>query len=172
MENLYIYLLVCIFSVALIALIWIRSNAKSGASEPEQKSGPLFTDAERSFYGLLCQVSQGRAIVFGKVSAMDVLKAQDGQLNRKTAAALKRVSQQHFDYVLCKHDDLSVIAVVELDAGAQQSDKSLKQDQLLDAACAATGLKLHRFKVSKVYDVRKIRETLFCASQAKQADKA
>ncbi|EPJ49346.1 MAG: hypothetical protein OFPI_25200 [Osedax symbiont Rs2] len=166
----YLYLLLCIFAVALIALIWSRTGVKTVSSLAERQSGALFTPVERSFYGILCQAAQGRAIVFGKVSARDVLKAQNAKFNIKTAIACKRVAQQHFDYVLCKHDDLSVIAVVALEDGAPQSASGLKQDQLLDAACVATGLHLHRFKTRSRFNLEEIRRALFPVVEADEID--
>ena len=170
MESLYLYLLLCIFAVALIALIWSRASAKANSALPERKSTPLFTPVERSFYGILCQAAQGRAIVFGKVSARDVLKAQNAKLNIKTVIACRRVAQQHFDYVLCKHDDLSVIAVVALDDEAPQSAKGLKQDKLLDAACISAGLNLHRFKMRNRFNLEEVRQTIFPTVQVQEID--
>ncbi len=170
MEGLYLYLLLCFFAVALLILLWRRVSSKVDTALPERQSGALFTPVERSFYGVLCQASQGRAIVFGKVSAADVLKAQNAKLSIKTAIACKRVAQQHFDYVLCRHDDLTVIAVVALEDEAPQCAKGIKQDKLLDAACTAAGLNLYRFKMRNRFNLEKIRKTLFPIVQIKEID--
>ena len=170
MESLYLYLFLCLFAVALIALIWTRNSAKADSLLPERQGGALFTPVERSFYGILCQAAQGRAIVFGKVSAKDVLKAQNGKFNIKTVIACKRVAQQRFDYVLCKHDDLSVIAVVELEDGAPQTASGLKQEKLLDAACVAAGRNLYRFKTRNRFNLEEIRRTLFPTVEIDEID--
>jgi len=64
--------------LAIIVLIVIFSRIKKSApisiEAPYELIGPLFTPAERSFYGVLTIACGDQAIVFGKVRIADILK--------------------------------------------------------------------------------------------------
>ncbi len=168
----YIFLYVLLFMI--VAAVFLFKRAKSSPVDktalPYSKIGNLFTPAERSFYGVLCQATKGKAIVFGKVRVADILKTKSGLSNKVRQIAFNRISGKHFDFVLCHPDDLSVIATVELDDSSHNTKKSIKRDQFLEAACKSANLILHRFKASHSYQVTEIREAIFPTVQLGATD--
>jgi len=138
-----------------------ESSSDDTIGFPYQKIGPLFTPAERSFYGVLCQATKDKALVFGKVRIADVLKTEKGLLARTRQIAFNRISGKHFDFVLCKPDDLSILATIELDDSSHNTSKVAKRDQFVESACKAANLKLIRFKVKNSYNVIDVQKTIF-----------
>jgi len=160
----YSFLWIFVFIVVSVLFVIIKTKKSSRHSAPDfpyRQIGHLFTSAERSFYGVLCQVCEGKAIVFGKVRVADVLKTESGLSNSVRQIAFNRISGKHFDYVLCNPDDLSIIATVELDDASHNSKKAIKRDEFLESACRAADLILHRFKASYNYKVTEVRDVIF-----------
>ncbi len=114
----WIILIVLIIGLALFLL---NGKAFVSGSYPYDKHNTLFSAAERSFYGVLNQAADGEAIVFGKVRVGDVLKTKKGLNASERQKAFNRISAKHFDFVLCKPDDLSIMAAVELDDSSHNS---------------------------------------------------
>jgi len=165
MDYIFLYVLLIVIVVAVFLIKRAKSSLVVEATHPYSKIGNLFTPAERSFYGVLCQATQGKAIVFGKVRVADILKTNSRLSNKDRQISFNRISGKHFDFVLCHPDDLSVIATVELDDSSHNTKKSIKRDQFLEAACKSANLILHRFKASNSYKVTEIRETIFPSVQ-------
>ena len=161
------YSFLWILVVVTVLLIIVKTKKPSNRSEgglPYSRIDNLFTPAERSFYGVLCQACDGKVIVFGKVRVADVLKTESGLTNSVRQVAFNRISGKHFDYVLCHPGDLSIIATVELDDSSHNSKKSIKRDEFLESACRAANLTLHRFKASYNYKVSDVHDVIFPAS--------
>ena len=51
---------------------------------------------------------------FGKVRIADVAKVKQGLSRSSQQAALNRIAAKHFDFVICRRNDLSVVCAVEL----------------------------------------------------------
>lgn len=123
--------------------------------------GPLFSAAERSFYGALTLATSDKAIVFGKVRIADILEPHQPANNSARQTAFNKINRKHFDYVLCTPNDLSIICVIELDDKSHDLKKQQKRDSFVESACESANLKLHRFKASDSYSVLSIHKTLF-----------
>ena len=164
MDYSFLWILVFVVVVLLIIVKTKKPSSRSETGFPYSRIDNLFTPAERSFYGVLCQACEGKAIVFGKVRVADVLKTESGLTNSVRQIAFNRISGKHFDYVLCDPDDLSIIATVELDDSSHNSKKAIKRDEFLESACRAANLTLHRFKASYSYKVSEVHDAVFPAS--------
>ena len=130
------------------------------------KIGPLFTAAERSFLGALQLACPSHVVVMGKVRIADVLKPVKGLGRKHWQIAFNKISAKHFDFVLCDANDLSVIAVIELDDASHKKAKTHLRDVFVESACESAGLKLHRFKASAKYTVEDIRNQLFAVDDS------
>lgn len=135
--------------VALIIFAGFVKNLKNTGLSPQdesselgyRKKGPLFTPAERSFYGVLLQaVDQEKYQVFGKVRVADLLEPQPSRNRSQWQRAFNAISSKHFDFVLCKTDDLTPVAVIELDDKSHNQKHRQKRDELLKKICKQTGL--------------------------------
>lgn len=165
----YNFLLIIVFFIFLAFVLLKRFKSKNASKDssndiidcPYDQIGHLFTPAERSFYGVLCQATKDQAIVFGKVRVADVLKTQTDLSAKDKRIAFNRISGKHFDYVLCKPDDLSIIATVELDDASHNTKKAIKRDEFLESACKEANLPLHRFRARSSYKVAEVKEKIF-----------
>lgn len=154
--------------LALVVLVILAGLAKQGRSAGEfsyEKIEPLFSPAERSFFGVLSQAVRDNAVVFGKVRVADVLRPSKGLGRSNWQKAFNRISSKHFDYVICHPDTLSVLAVVELDDKSHSNNKRMERDRFLDSVCLGAGLPLHRFKAAANYSMSDVRDVLFPSAQ-------
>lgn len=126
----------------------------------------LLSKAERSFYGVLLQAVRDRAVVMAKVRVADVLEPEHGVGGSRWQKAFNRISSKHFDFVLCKPDDLSIVAAIELDDKSHNKRQRGQRDEFLNKACGSAQLPLHRIKARKNYSVEELRNLLFPADQA------
>lgn len=162
-------LVVAVFVALLASLAYalkLRANLqerpeKSDAESPDypfRVRDSLFTPAERSFLGVLYQAVGEKARVFGKIRVADVLNTQQGLPAGDRAAAFNRISGKHFDFILCRNDDLSVICAIELDDSSHRSERRQDRDEFLNGACEAAGLALLRVPVQSSYTIDKVKQ--------------
>lgn len=157
---------VALFILVIIVLILLSKVKMAETVEaPYELNGPLFTPAERSFYGVLNLACESKAVVFGKVRIADILKPIKGLNRSEWQTAFNKISAKHFDFVLCNPSDLSVIAVIELDDKSHSQKKQMKRDEFVELACETAHLKLHRFKASATYTVEEIKSEIFSFTQ-------
>lgn len=148
-----VWLLVAFIVIALLIFFVAKQRQSSGGRQefPYQKQPALFSAAERSFYGVLCQAVGTDFQVFGKVRVADVLAVRSGLDNPTRTRAFNQISAKHFDFVLCAPGDLSVLCAIELnDASHQRSDRK-DRDIFLMHACNAAGLPLINFDAKHAY---------------------
>ncbi len=134
---------------------------------PYKIRGALFSEAERSFFGVLSQAITNKETIFGKVRIADILEPSKGLSKSNWQTAFNQISRKHFDYVLCRPDDLSVISVIELDDKSHLAPKQIRRDQLVEMACSSAGLIIHRFKARGSYSIQDIRDRIYCDSNLK-----
>lgn len=150
--------------LALLVLVVFAALAKKGGNTDEfsyEKNEPLFSPAERSFFGVLSQAAKDNAVVLGKVRVADVLRPPKGMGRSNWQKAFNRISAKHFDYVICSPDTLSVLAAIELDDKSHNKGKRAERDRFLETACSGAGLPLHRFKAAATYNISEVRNVLF-----------
>jgi hypothetical protein len=133
--------------VPFIALaVLIAAIAKGGATGkitfPYQPTRILFSPAERSFLGVLDQAVSPEHRVFGKVRIADIAMVKPGLGNTARQGALNRIASKHFDFVICRASDLSVICAVELNDKSHGSQRAQARDNLVAGVCQAIKLPL------------------------------
>ena len=134
---------VVIMAIAL-AVLWklAQKRGPDPAGYPYQKTGALFTPAERSFLGVLHQAVEGKASIFGKVRVADVVEPKTGLNRSARQSAFNRISGKHFDFLLCDKENLSVFCAIELDDRSHQSKSRQQRDEFLQRVCEAAGVPL------------------------------
>ena len=148
---------------ALVALLLVlaRGSRSGSTNAPLYECGPaLFTGSERSFFGVLEQAVGEQYRIFGKVRLADILGVRSDLIASERQGAQNRLTGKHVDFVLCRPDDLSVAAVIELDDKSHGSKKRQARDQFVDAAFRAAGLPIYHFAAKATYDLRSVREEL------------
>jgi len=152
-------LLVAIAIVVLIVVAALKKNqgAAGALGFPYQPAGTLFSAAERSFLGVLDQAVGTEHRVFGKVRVADVALVKAGLGNSARQGALNRIAYKHFDFLVCRSDDLSVICAIELNDKSHAGRKAQNRDELLANVCRAIGLPLLTFPAQAAYSPQDVR---------------
>ena len=120
----------------------------------------LLSPAERSFYGVLILAVPDSMSVFIKIRVADILKPTKGQNRSNWQRAFNRISSKHFDFVLCRKDDLSIVCAVELNDKSHNKPKRKKRDQFLRAASKSAELPLVEVEAKRNYSVSELRDLL------------
>jgi hypothetical protein len=112
-----------------IIIIVLKFLKKTGGNVfPYIKQKTLFTPAERSFPGVLTQVVENCAVIFGKVRIADVVRVKKG-LNRSSwRTAFNKIQSKHLDFLICDKNDLSILGVIELHDSSHNKTTRKKRD--------------------------------------------
>lgn len=142
--------------IALVLFAGFVKNLKASATTTDgdasdqlgyRKRGPLFTPAERSFYGVLLQAIdsdkyQDSHKSLGQSPVADLIEPQPSRNRSQWQKAFNSISAKHFDFVLCTTDDLPPVAAIELDDKTHNQKHRQKRDELLKGICKQSGLPL------------------------------
>ncbi|MGH1463162.1 MAG: DUF2726 domain-containing protein, partial [Neptuniibacter sp.] len=126
-----------------------------------RKKKTLFTEAERSFLGVLDQIidpTQHR--VFGKVRVADLIEPNPTKNRSEWQKAYNSISAKHFDYVICAAGTLQPACVIELDDKSHSQKKRQQRDELLESICREVELPLVRVPAQRTYKPKVIKALL------------
>lgn len=150
-------ILVMAVLAALAAIKKGKQDAK-GPGFPYKRAKALFSAAERSFLGVLDQAVGSEHRVFGKVRVADVATTKPGLNGTARQGALNRIALKHFDFVVCRASDLSIVCAVELNDKSHMSPRAQGRDDLLAKVCKTINLPLLTFSAAQAYSVQETRE--------------
>ena len=157
----WIAIAIVVFAIAAIVLAILSRKSKTKIPNyPYQKIEVLFTPAERSFLGVLNLVVGENAKIFGKVRVADVMAPKKGLSRSDWQKAFNKISGKHFDFLLCRNDDLSVICAIELDDCSHQSKKRQQRDEFLNGACRAAGVPLIQIPAKSGYVIDDVKQLI------------
>ena len=149
----------------VLALIAAKKRSAGNVGFPYTSRNPLFSEAERSFLGVLDKAVGSEHRVFGKVRVADIAKVKPGLNNSARQGALNKIASKHFDYVVCRHSDLSVVCVVELNDKSHTSKRAQARDNFIDGVCDTIGLPLLKVPAKRSYFVDDISASFMEAIQ-------
>jgi len=158
-----------LLGLLLVLLAGLEAHLNRPAPSRYIKRGPLLTPAERSFYGVLqtaitqfnASQSDSHYQLFAKVRIADVVSPDHKRGSKEWIRAFRKVSQKHFDFVLCDRRTTEVTLAIELDDNSHRRSQTQKRDALVDSVCDMAGLPLKRFSAKQSYRVGEISEQLF-----------
>ena len=150
------------FFVVVFILIAIAKllGRKPTTNYPYRIKGKLFSEAERSFFGVLSQAAGENFVVMAKVRVADILAPDRGLPKPAWRSAFNKISSKHFDYVLCDPSTLAVSCVVELNDKSHKSMKRAKRDEFLRGACMSAGLRLVEVTAKSKYSVNEVKRII------------
>lgn len=152
------------FSILVIIIIAIvkfsLQKVDNSAELKYQKLDVLFTSAERSFLGVLKLATDDTVEVFGKVRVADVITPLKGQQRSIWQKSFNKISAKHFDFILCRKDDLTPICAIELNDSSHNSKKRKDRDDFLEGACNSAGFPLVQIKAKATYKVTDIKQAI------------
>lgn len=144
----------------------VRVPTLRHAYEPQTN---LLTPAERSFFGVLEQVTARDYRLFAKVRLADVVRPARCSSRSERQSALNRIVGKHLDFVLCEPASFRIIAVIELDDKSHKRFERGFRDSLVDAALAEAGIPILRVAASHAYSINRLREEVARALQPQGA---
>lgn len=151
---------VVIAFIAFIVLAALKNKQGGGAGSiglPYQPARTLFSAAERSFLGVLDQAVGAEHRVFGKVRVADVATVKSGLGNSARQGALNRIAAKHFDFVVCRTSDLSIVCAIELNDKSHSSPRARARDDLLAKVCQTINLPLLTMPAKQAYSPQELR---------------
>lgn len=161
LSNLWPLLIVVVVLGLIGAILKPKASISSVGELGYRKKKTLFTEAERSFLGVLDQIidpTQHR--VFGKVRVADILEPNPTKNRSEWQKAFNAISSKHFDYVICSTDTLQPTCVIELDDKSHSQKKRQQRDQLLESICLGVELPLIRVPAQRTYKPKVIKALL------------
>ena len=160
-----LFLLAIVVFVVFIVLAALK-NKQGGSGKlgfPYQPAKPLFSAAERSFLGVLDQAVGPEHRVFRKVRVADVAAVKSGLGNSARQGALNRIAAKHFDFLVCRSGDLSVVCAVELNDKSHASQRAQARDELLANVCRVINLPLLTVPAKAAYSPQDVRAQFLAA---------
>ncbi len=149
-----------VVAVVVIFLKLSQQQETTSTEYPYMKMDSLFTPAERSFLGVLTKAAGDDVCVFGKVRVADVIRPKKGLAKSDWQSAFNKISAKHFDYLLCKKDDMSILCAIELDDSSHKSKKRKKRDAFLRGACQSADLPFVQIPARPAYTVKEIYKSI------------
>jgi len=152
-----------IAAMVIVGISMVALAKRSQKSEPAataflyRKSGALFSPVERSFLGVLYEAVGEHATVFGKVRVADVVEPIAGLNGCDRQKAFDKVSDRHFDFLLCDKKNLSVICAIELNYGAHPSNSRHPRDEFLKGVCEEAGVPLVQIPAKSGYVIDEVK---------------
>jgi Protein of unknown function (DUF2726)/Topoisomerase DNA binding C4 zinc finger len=151
---------IVLVALGLLATRLQKQNATSPAELSFESRGELFTPAERSFLGVLQQALGEEFAIFGKVRLGDVVQPVKGLSNGQRQSARNKINLKHLDYLICRADNLSLVAAVELDDKSHQRKERGERDTFVEQALKSAGIPLLRFPAKKGYELIEVKAKL------------
>ena len=156
-------LLLMALAVVIVLTSAFAAQRLAGRTKQRSKSNPyikrdhLFSPAERLFLQTLQEAVSDHFRVFGKVRVADVIDVTASIRHGARRAALNRITSKHFDYVLCRKDDMSVVCAIELDDRSHAAVERQRRDAFLDQICSDILLPLIRIEARASYSIPTVR---------------
>ena len=161
LSSLWPLFMVVIVLGLVVAVLKPRASISSIGELGYRKKKTLFTEAERSFLGVLDQcIDPTQYRVFGKVRVADIVEPNPSKDRSEWQTAFNKIKAKHFDYVICAADTLQPVLAIELDDKSHHQKKRQQRDQLLASICKETGLPLLRVPAQHTYKPKVINALL------------
>jgi len=104
------------------------------AKHESRHNGGLFNVNEKAFYAVLCHACKRRGLVFGKLSAIDVFKAQTALAKENGLRKYRKMDYRVFDFVVCDPVNLSIIALITCHGSGANNNKKNRNHSELNAS--------------------------------------
>lgn len=147
MNNLYIFIAICVVGYAIYAYFNKNNNSESIEIKKTQYNYQtkqyLMTKSENDFFRMLNSVAGDRYFIFPQVHLSAILDEKIKGQNWK--AAFKHINGKSVDYVLCDKQTLKPVYAVELDDDTHTYKNRQERDQEIERIFQGAGVPLVRF---------------------------
>lgn len=161
--NLLVMVLVLVVGIIVLAAL---AKTKGGrlATDLYRRQEQLFSAAELRFLAALDQALAPGQRVLGKVRIADLVSVRSGLDPKTRQAAINRVAQKHFDFVICAGPSLQPVCAIELNDSSHNSATAKRRDEFVSSVCAQIGLPLLVVKAAGSYTPDAIRQQISAAT--------
>jgi len=119
----------------------------------------FLSDSEFSFYKVLEQVLDNKAVIFPKVSLNDIFFVTERDKS-KNSTYFNKISRKHVDFLICLPRNLKPICGIELDDLSHNRTDRKERDILVNNIFKSAGLELIRFQNKKSYSLDEVEKIL------------
>lgn len=123
---------------------------------PFSKRNYFFSNAERSFYEILCRLSPGHT-VFAKVRLADLVRVEAS--GREFWQRFNSINGKHVDFVLCD-EQLAPVVAIELDDLTHTEADRVARDKFVDSVLESAELPVVRVRAKRGYVLDEVRQLL------------
>ena len=138
----------------------IESTAEQKTTYRYKKIERIVSPAERSFLGVLNFVLDDEVIILTKVRVADVLTPLPTKDRGLWQRAFNCISSKHFDFVLCRSDDLSIICAIELNDKSHNEPERQERDEFIRKVCSDAALPLIEVPAKNGYVLQEVTDLL------------
>jgi hypothetical protein len=122
------------------------------ASFPYERAGALISPNQQSVLFLLEKALDERYSVFSKIRLQDVVRVNSDLSPGQQKAAMKRLTSETLDLVICEKGNAAILGAVLLDGEEASPDNGrVRQETDVDLVLAAAGIPVVHLKASKEY---------------------
>ena len=166
-----LHIVIFILVLCFLGVLWEKLKPRKSLSESPTKDikmhyvlqNSIMSAAELTFYHALSTCITDDQIIFTKVRIADVLDIQEQKTKEnfgKWKGAFMKISQKHFDYLICDKSNMSVICAVELNDKSHQEKKRNDRDLFVEQACKEANLPLLMYPCYPTYKLDVLSDTL------------
>lgn len=126
---------------------------------PYKKKEYLFTNAEKSFYGVLKLILKDESFsIFAKVRLCDLLYLPNN--TDKRSIYWNKIKSKHIDFIICDDNHVKPILAIELDDSSHNNAKRADRDTFVNKALHDAGLNIIRVRASNTYNVSELTQLI------------
>ncbi|MBI2513546.1 MAG: DUF2726 domain-containing protein [Opitutae bacterium] len=154
MTTLFLIVIILVVIATAFAALLTKKKTVTTSGPKFRKLTALLSPAERQFFAAL-RAALPEAEIFPKVRVADVVEPCS-----RTNGEFSRISQKHFDWVICAPDTFEPLVAVELDDSSHKGQRQQERDATKNSAAADAGLPLLRFRCQTAYSADEIRASI------------
>jgi hypothetical protein len=147
--------------LALLVLQSTKGSRNKGTSSEKSEDLPyvlkryLMTRAERSFFGVLEQVTDSsKYYIFPQVSLNNLVTVEKGTGSYQ--AFHNKIDRKSVDFMLFEKSTISPVLAIELDDSSHDREDRQERDVFVDGVLAKAGLPLLHVRAQAAYDPKQL----------------
>lgn len=133
-------------------------NEEKKENLPYRVREDFLSPAEISFFHVLSNVVQTRALIFPKVRLADIFFVSNPHQN---LSYFNQISAKHVDFLLCQPGSLKPVVGIELDDESHNRPSRQERDEFIEKVFEASSLPLIRYPVRHTYSMEEIGRQVF-----------
>jgi len=147
----------CLFAIFKLLGISLGGQSSTQTRLPYRLRDDFLSNAERSFYHVLCQAVGDRGTIFAKVNLADLFYVVQPQENQ---AYRNKIDRKHVDFVLADKRTTQPLMCIELDDSSHHRNDRVERDRFVDDVFRVAGMRLIRVRAARNYDLADVRRQI------------